>query len=393
MTTQHEVLTIVFVTAVVMGAVANKTNFCTMGAVSDWVNMGDTGRLRSWIFAIAIAMVGVALLESMKIITIPVSGTFPPYRTSSFAWLRYILGGFAFGVGMTLASGCANKTLVRIGQGNIKSLVALVFAAAAAYTMMWTNFFGLYIVPWIRATSIDLARHGMNDQQLGTLIGGVFGHPGSATFNIIVGVILALLLVWFVFKSTDFRSSFDNILGGAIIGLAVLMGWWVTSGSLGQRWIEDAQFSAEPPSRVLVQSYTFVSPMGDGFRYVMHPTHLGYINFGIMALVGVLLGSFVYAIVARKFRIEWFANGQDAVNHVAGGVLMGFGGVLGMGCTIGQGVTGVSTLAVGSMLTWMSIVFGAALTMKIRFYLLDEKGFFSALHSALADMRLLPAAK
>lgn len=393
MTSHHEVLTIVFLTAVVMGAVANKTNFCTMGAVSDWVNIGDTGRLRAWIFAIAIAMGGVVLLESMKIIHIPVNETFPPYRTANFAWLRYVLGGFLFGVGMTLGSGCANKTLIRVGQGNIKSVVVLVVAGAVAYTMMWTDFFGLYILPWVQATAIDLARHGMNNQQLGTLIGGVFGHPGSATFNVVVGAILALLLVWFVFKSTDFRSSFDNILGGAIIGIAVLVGWWVTSGSLGQRWIEDAQFSAEPPSRVMVQSYTFVSPMGDGFRYVMHPTQLGYINFGIMALVGVLIGSFLYAIVTRKFRFEWFANGQDAVNHVAGGALMGFGGVLGMGCTIGQGVTGVSTLALGSMMAWMSIVFGAALTMKIRFYLLDDQGFFRALHSALADMRLLPAAK
>ncbi|MEJ2106439.1 MAG: YeeE/YedE thiosulfate transporter family protein [Acidiferrobacteraceae bacterium] len=133
--------------------------------------------------------------------------------------------------------------------------------------------------------------------------------------------------------------------------------------------------------------------MGDSFRYVMHPTHLGYINFGIMALTGVIVGSFLYAVITRKFRIEWFVNGKDAANHVAGGVLMGFGGVLAMGCTIGQGITGFSSLAVGSMLAWMSIVFGAALTMKTQYYLLDEQGFVKALRMALADMRLMPAAK
>jgi uncharacterized membrane protein YedE/YeeE len=394
LTTHHEVLLIVFLTAVVLGAVANKTNFCTMGAVSDWVNMGDTGRLRAWIFAIAIAMAGVLLLESTGVINIPIgSGTFPPYRTPNFAWLRYVLGGFLFGIGMTLGSGCGNKTLIRVGAGNIKSLVVLVFAAAVAYAMLWTDFFGLYIFPAVQATTIDLARHGIDSQQLGTLVGGLFGASASGTLNVVLGSILALVLFFFVFRSKDFRGSFDNILGGATVGAAVLMGWWVTGGSLGARWIEDAQFSAEPPSRVAVQSYTFISPMGDSFRYVMHPTHLGYINFGIMALTGVIVGSFLYAVITRKFRIEWFVNGKDAANHVVGGVLMGFGGVLAMGCTIGQGITGFSSLAVGSMLAWMSIVFGAALTMKTQYYLLDEQGFAKALRMALADMRLMPAAK
>ena len=109
-----QILGIVFITAVVMGAVANKTNFCTMGAVSDWVNMGDTGRLRGWFLAIAVATLGVALLEATGKAIVDTS-TFPPYRTPNLAWLRYVLGGFMFGVGMTLASGCGNKTLVRIG--------------------------------------------------------------------------------------------------------------------------------------------------------------------------------------------------------------------------------------------------------------------------------------
>ncbi|MEJ2106440.1 MAG: YeeE/YedE thiosulfate transporter family protein [Acidiferrobacteraceae bacterium] len=186
LTTHHEVLLIVFLTAVVLGAVANKTNFCTMGAVSDWVNMGDTGRLRAWIFAIAIAMAGVLLLESTGVIKIPIgSGTFPPYRTPNFAWLRYVLGGFLFGIGMTLGSGCGNKTLIRVGAGNIKSLVVLVFAAAVAYAMLWTDFFGLYIFPAVQATTIDLARHGIDSQQLGTLVGGLFGASASGTLNVV----------------------------------------------------------------------------------------------------------------------------------------------------------------------------------------------------------------
>ena len=100
--------------AVVFGAVANKTHFCTLGAVSDWVNIGDTGRMRAWIFAMAVALAGVLVIESLGLANI--SGTtFPHYRTSFFAWMRYLLGGFMFGIGMTLASGCGSKTRIRFG--------------------------------------------------------------------------------------------------------------------------------------------------------------------------------------------------------------------------------------------------------------------------------------
>ncbi|MDH3561898.1 MAG: YeeE/YedE family protein, partial [Gammaproteobacteria bacterium] len=118
-TVHNEVLLLVFLVALVIGAVGNKTNFCTMGAVSDWVNMGDTGRMRAWLFAIAIALTGLLLFEIMGAVTLP-SDSFPPYRTSNFAWLRYVLGGLLFGVGMTLGSGCGQRTMVRVGQGNLK---------------------------------------------------------------------------------------------------------------------------------------------------------------------------------------------------------------------------------------------------------------------------------
>ena len=130
--------------------------------------------------------------------------------------------------------------------------------------------------------------------------------------------------------------------------------------------------------------------MGDSVRYLMTPSNYTLINFGVVALVGVIIGSFLYALLFRKFRIEWFASGKDFVSHAVGGALMGIGGVLSMGCTIGQAVTGVSTLAVGSILTFLAIVFGSALTMKVQYYLLDEQGLLGALRSAFADLHLLP---
>jgi uncharacterized membrane protein YedE/YeeE len=387
-----QVLGLVFLAAVVLGAVANKTNFCTMGAVSDWVNMGDTGRMRAWLLAMTVALLGVLLFEGAGKLALP-SDTFPPYRTANFAWLRYALGGVMFGIGMTLGSGCGNKTLVRIGGGNLKSVMVLVIASIAAYYMLWgdiggVGFYDKFFNSWIAPSTIDLSAHGIANQELGAIIAGLTGATGNLHF-LVGGILVALMLV-LIFKSADFRSSFDNILGGLVVGLVVILGWYVTGGPMGAAWQDYADLSTEIPSRVNVQSFTFISPMGDSVRYLLSPTNFTLINFGVMALTGVIVGSFLYAVLFRKFRIEWFASGSDFVNHAVGGVLMGIGGVLSMGCTIGQAVTGISTLALGSILTFLAIVFGSALTMKVQYYQLDEQGFLSALRSALADLRLMP---
>ena len=113
-----------FALAVVMGAIVNKTNFCTMGAVSDWVNMDDKGRMRSWLFAIAVALLGVTILESLGLAN--TDNAFPPYRSGNLIWAENILGGFLFGIGMTFGSGCGNKTLIRLGGGNLKSIMVFL---------------------------------------------------------------------------------------------------------------------------------------------------------------------------------------------------------------------------------------------------------------------------
>ena len=360
-TIHHQVLTAVFVTAVVMGAVANKTNFCTMGAVSDWVNMGDSGRLRAWLLAMAVAILGVAAMTGGGLASIG-NSTFPPYRTPNFAWLRYLLGGLMFGIGMTLASGCGNKTLVRLGGGNLKSLVVLAIASACAYLMLWTDFYGAVFNTWIVATTVDLGKAGMNSQALSEFFGGGTGAQAAT------GGVLGLALIGFAFASKDFRGSFDNILGGLVIGLAVVVGWYITAGPMGVAWKEWAELADTLPSRVEVQSFTFISPMGDSVRYLMNPANVANINFGVTALSGVIVGSFLYALVSGGFRIEWFASGGDFLNHAVGAVLMGIGGVLSMGCTVGQAITGVSTLAMGSLLTFLAIVAGAAATMKVQYW-------------------------
>lgn len=366
-TIHNQVLLAAFVIAAIMGAVANKTSFCTMGAVSDWVNIGDTGRMRAWVFAMTVALIGVIALEAGGVVNL--SGeTFPPYRTASFGWLRYLVGGLMFGIGMTLGSGCGNKTLVRVGSGNLKSLAVLAIAMVFSYLMLWTPFYEKLFHPWVVATTINLAQHGMPTQEVGSVIAGMLGMRPTRGLNVTVAAIVALGMLAFVLRSADFRGSFDNILGGAVIGLAVVAGWYLTGGAMGQAWKDYADMATDLPSRVQVQSYTFISPMGDTVRYLMQPAHLSLVNFGVTALAGVIAGSFIYALATKSFRIEWFASFRDFANHAVGGALMGMGGVLAMGCTVGQAITGVSTLAIGSFLTFMAIVIGAAGTMKLQYW-------------------------
>jgi len=366
------VLGAAFAVALVMGVVMAKTNFCTMGAVSDWVNMQDMGRLRAWLLAVAVAAGALLVLELAGLVTLP-PNTQPPYRTPQFSWLRYLVGGFLFGIGMTLASGCGTKTLVRIGGGNLKSLLVAAMIAAVAYAMFTTDLFRVAVLSWSAPTTLDLAAAGVAGQHLDALLASATGlHRGAA--RLVAGAAIAGLLLYWVLRSQDFRTNRDLVLGGTVVGLAVAVGWLITGGPWGEAWREWALFAEERPSRVEVQSYTFISPIGETGRYLVEPSRWTLLTFGVMAVFGVTAGSFLYAVATRSFRLEWFASRGDFVRHLLGGLLMGFGGFTAMGCTIGQGVTGTSTLALGSFLALAAMIAGAAATMKLQYRLL-ERGY------------------
>ena len=366
-----QVLAAVFAVALIIGAVTSKTNFCAMGAVSDWINIGDTGRMRAWVFSMAVALTGVIGLEAAGVANLS-GDTFPPYRTANFAWTRYLVGGLLFGVGMTLASGCGNRTLVRIGGGNLKSLVVLVIFATCAYLMLWTPLYEKAFLPWVAPTTVNLQSYGVANQELGTVLAGMFGMGRSQALNLTVAVAVAAGMAIFCFRSADFRNGRDHILSGTVVGLAIVFGWWLTGGSIGREWREFADMATVVPSRVQVQSYTFVAPLGDTLRYLFDPSNLSLINFGVAAVAGVIIGSSLWAILAAQFRIEWFASWSDFGNHAVGAALMGIGGVLSMGCTFGQAITGISTLAIGSILTFLAIVIGAAGTMKYQYWRIEK---------------------
>lgn len=362
--------------AVVFGAVAYKTNFCTMGAVSDWVNMGDKGRLRAWFLAIGIAILGTQTLSYLGYVDLSQS----IYLTTNFGWLGNLAGGILFGIGMTLASGCGQRTLVRIGGGNLKSLVVMLVLGITAYTTL-RGLLAVFRINYVEVTNVDLSAHNLTDQSIPSLLANFVGLGGVPHLHEIVAAVIGIGLVLYAFKDRDFRRNFDNILAGVVIGALVIAAWYVT-GKLGKD-----DFNPIP-----VESFTFVAPVGNAIQYLM--TYTGStINFGIAAVFGMLVGSMAYAVLSGRFRIETFSSRSDLVSHLIGGALMGFGGILALGCTIGQGVTGVSTLAAGSFITLMSIIFGSALTMKMQYYMMDEQTFLRAFRSTLADFRLFPAAK
>ncbi len=362
-----------FLAAVVFGAVANKTNFCTMGAVSDWVNMGDKNRLRAWFLAIGVAILGSQTLQTLGYVDLGKS----IYLTANFGWLGHLLGGLLFGVGMTLAGGCGQRTLVRVGGGNLKSLVVMLFLGITAY-MTLGGLLAPVRIHGIEVTNFDLSAHNIPDQSLVTLLGA----SGVGITPVVHWAVVALVgggFLLFALASAEFWKSPKDLIAGLVIGAIIVGGWYIT-GKIGN--------DAFDPVRV--ESYTFVAPVAENINYLM--TYTGStINFGIAAVLGVLAGSFLYAVLSGNFHIETFASRDDMIRHIIGGILMGFGGVLGLGCTIGQGVTGMSTLALGSAITLIMIIFGSALTMKMEYHMMDEQSFFGALRLSLADMRLLPS--
>tara|TARA_B100001559_G_scaffold284076_1_gene259157 strand:- start:322 stop:1521 length:1200 start_codon:yes stop_codon:yes gene_type:complete len=374
----------------ILGFVVTKTNFCTMGAVSDWVNIGDLSRFKSWMLAAAIAILGVAILNFLSFFDINDSRI--PYRNSLLAWPRYIIGGLMFGIGMTYASGCGNKVLIRVGGGNLKSLVVLIVAGIMAYVMTRTDFYGIIFHSWMNPISLDLAQIGILDQSLPTIISSIFSINNSADFNLILGIIVSSIMIFMIFKSGKFIQNFDNVFGGFIVGLVIVMAWLLTGGVIGQEWIEANDFLDDPLPSVGMQSFTFINPMGETLIFAGNAADSYYLTFGVTALLSVITGAFFYSVLSNNFRIEWFLSKQDFIRHIIGAVLIGVGGVLAMGCTIGQGVTGISTLAIGSLITLIFIILGAAITMKVEFYnaVYEDCSFFDSLRSSLADLNLIP---
>jgi uncharacterized membrane protein YedE/YeeE len=349
-----------FALAFVFGAVANKSNFCIMGAVSDVVNMGHWGRMRMWLLTIAVALIGANLLYFAGLIDLSKS----VYRRPTIPWLSLLVGGSLFGVGMTLAAGCVNKNLIRFGAGSLRSLVVLAFMAIAAY-MTLKGLFAQWRTTWLDPVAIDLSSLGMKDQGLPALLARASGLPErsailAATLPLGAGLLL------FVFSDKRFRGNALQVLGSLTLGLLVVAAWYL-SGHIGHGenpdTLETVYFATNTRT---IESMSFVAPTAYTLELLMLWTDKSlHLSLGIATVLGVVAGSFVYALASGKFQWEGFASLSDLRSQLAGAVLMGFGGVTAMGCTVGQGMSGLSTLAIGSFIAVAGIVAGAVATMKV----------------------------
>lgn len=348
-----------FALAFLFGAAAAKTNFCTMGAVSDVVNIGDWARMRMWLLAIAIAIAGTSALQLAGQIDISKS----IYVAPNFLWMSQIIGGLLFGVGMTLASGCGSKNLVRLGGGNLKSFVVFLVLGVTAYMTM-RGVLGVFRVTVLDSVLVRFS----TAQDLPSLFASALGTSRPATLAVASVIVVGGLLA-FVFASRAFRT-FDNILGGVVIGLVIVGGWYL-SGHVGYLAEDpntlEEKFLATNSGRM--ESLSLIAPQAYLLELLMLWSDRSRVmTFGIAIAIGIVAGSLAYALATRSFRLESFRDADDLLAHIGGAALMGFGGVLALGCTIGQGLSGVSTLSLGSFLVFFCIVTGAAAAMKLMYW-------------------------
>ncbi len=334
-----------FVLGMIFGGTAQKTHFCTMGAISDIFFIGDWNRFRAWMLAMAVAVLGSQTLHMMGLLDLSSS----IYLSANLGWAGAIVGGLMFGFGMTLGGGCGNKTLVRLGAGNLKSLIVAIFIGIFAY-MTLRGLVGLARVELEGLTIIDLSTRDMAAQGIPDFLMALGIADGTA--RLLSTVVVAGGVLWFCLKSPEFRASKPDLLSGLIIGLLIPSAWYVT-GVVGYDDFEPTPLA----------SFSFVAPVGESIQYLMTFTG-ATINFGIAVIGGIITGSFIMAKSTGDFHVESFADTSDMIRHITGGALMGVGGVMALGCTVGQGITGMSTLALGSVIALLSIIGGGIFGMK-----------------------------
>jgi uncharacterized membrane protein YedE/YeeE len=348
----QRVLWLAFALGGVFGAVARQTHFCTMGAVADIVTMGDWSRMRMWVLAIAVAILGFNGMAALGW----VSAANSIYAGPRLAWLSLAVGGAMFGFGMVIASGCGSRNLVRLGGGNLKSLVVLVVLAVTAFATLKG------ITATLRVATLDRVVLEMpRGQDLPSLLAAATGLalPQAAGW---LGAAAGLALLGWVLARPEGRRG-EVWLGGLGVG-AVIVGLWWVSGRYGHlaedpRTLEEA-FLATNSHRM--EALSAVSPVAYALEWLLYFSDASmHLTLGIVAVAGIVAGSLLVALWRRDFRLEGFASASDTAHHLAGGALMGVGGVLALGCTIGQGLSGVSTLSLGSALALAAIVGGARL--------------------------------
>lgn len=335
------------------GFIAWRGQFCVAGSVLSLVAGGDARGLRAIALASATALVLSQLFFAVDLIDLDRS----IYRTAQLHWAGAILGGFAFGYGMILANGCGAGSLVRLGGGDLRSLIVLLFLAIFGY-MTLRGLTGIPRVMFERFLDIDLAAVGIATQGVDHFAAALTGADADVLRWPIV-LTLVVGLTGYGFRDAGFRASRRHIFSGLGVGVCISLGWLAT-GIVG----------ADEFDPVRLASLTYVAPVANTLQYLMTYTGAA-LDFGIGTVVGVFLGSLVAAITDGGLRLQYVDGDRDLVDAMIGGALMGVGGVFAFGCSIGNGLTGVSTLSLGAFIAWGAILAGAIMAARKRFRIDD----------------------
>lgn len=326
---------------IVLGIAGRAGRFCTLAMLEDAFFASDFRRLKSFALAAAVALIATQALDSFGLVDLTQS----IYLTSSIGFGGAIIGGLMFGIGMALVGTCGFGTLVRIGGGDLRAIVVFLVLGLSALAAM-RGLTGMLRLSLVDPLSIALPAG--TSQALDSLLGPAFGR---ASRTILVVAIAGALALWALADGQLLRAP-RFLLSGIAVGGAVAFGWFATG------WLANDDFDP-----VRVASLTFVAPLGNSILYVV--TFSGsHLDFGIGSVAGVVLGSFGAALFARGFRWEACDDARELKRHMTGALLMGTGGILSMGCTIGQGLTAFSTLAVTAPLSMLAIACGARLGLE-----------------------------
>jgi uncharacterized protein len=321
------------------GAVALASGFCLLSSLRGWWAQGDSRLIRTFALALAVALMATQLLVGYGAVDLSKS----IYLSPSFSAPLMFGGGLLFGYGMVLANGCGSRALVLLGRGNLRSLVVVIVLGITAQ-MTLRGLIAPARIALLQGSTVKPAH--LTLPELLPTIGGV------TTARVIVAVVISAALVAFAFAHAPFRRASGQIAAGIAVGLLVTAGWFAT-GYLG----------ADDFNPAAVTSLTFIAPIADAVQYVMLSTGLA-LNFGIAMVFGVFAGSLLTALVTRSFRLEGYTSPRHMLRSITGAALMGSGGAMALGCSIGQGLTGLSTLAISSFIAAAGILLGATVGLR-----------------------------
>lgn len=333
-----------FLLGVIAGFAARAANFCTLGAIADVVVVQNHRRLRAWALALVVALIGSQTLHQLGLIDLAQS----IYLALPFNAVTAIIGGGLFGFGMALVGTCGFGTLIRLGGGDLRALIDMACLGLFAYITLSgpLAYLRIYITE-----ATDLALPALAAPGLADITGYITDRPAD-DLRLALAALIGTALLCYSLKDRNLRRAPKELAAALLIGLVIPLGWLVT-GVVGQD-----PFEPEP-----LASLTFVRPIGDSFLYMMLMSGMRP-TFGIATVAGVLLGAVVAALVRSEWRLEGFDGEREMVRHLTGAALMGVGGVLALGCTIGQGMSAMSTLALSAPPALLAIFLGAAFGLR-----------------------------